>query len=1163
MTSLWSRPAVAVLACGVTIFMSMADSSVSSVRAAGPPHLAPRLAARSVKWDYYLHPVSVTTSSDPEPGRWVRWAFDGYPTNVSQPHAREHWRTAAPKSEKPVVLTLDYGRALAVTRFVHYYEGVRPPAAWKDVEILSSTDSQSWIPLAAFADLRPDYPQVLAIDNPVRARYYRFVIRSLADGAANIATQEIETYYGTTVGGITPSDAVQSEPFDLKVRVTSTDAPLSGASLRLVAPKDSIAGTIEIPIPRILKGGSFDASFRLTPISVGPLPMIVELRVNGLLIDSRPFTMTIKPKLEIGNLAPGEAVVASSGRQVSVKGTLRNAGKTAVSRVKVTWMGRSRSLGSLEPGESASFEITAAAKPGYSEGLLVAAGLAAETPRMSLPPHANAGPAKNKRHTPPAVQPKSILRRPVLCAAAEAVSLGESRLNPKNGPVKFLLNPGGSRTGATGVLQVLASDRLCPLLAVGPARLAADVPGGVFLVDVVDRKDVQAVELKCSVVPNDPNPVDPPWLDLEVRLGVDKPRVMFRPHIDWYTAEHGPNVPDLLNGHHSATRMICIQTTDSALSMVPDTDTMKWGFTKDNQMTAQFQIALAPHDPLNQHVWRAIDYAPTRFSLLLPVVAGDWWDAYRHVVKRVFKFEQPRQWAMPLTQMQMLNARYILRHEVWSEKWQTVRSFPYTEFFFNFYGTTYTLPALYSWYLATDLAEAKLKAEKVLEWLLSLQEKEGFTAGAWFSQYADEAGQLVGRDQAGNRWIVPHSTGSAAKTLLWYWNATGRADDRAFQAAKRACDWLISTQNPDGAWPYAFDLGGKPVTDLSDAGQIWCTWALWQMGQYSGESKYTQAALRSKEAFKKNFVDVHRYMGYWEDVSGGAGKVTRSWEGYEPAIACLVFTEMGDSELALACAKDAATWSWTRVISTRQYETCYGQTTEQSFCGPSQAQSPMVGVGLHQIYENTGDELWSDLSGAVKAVNFCADPDQLYGMCATTGWVDPTRAVAGPPFDNVRPWITPANSRGDEYGRGVWAEWETSQFAWLALEWLIREANVRAPQFVKIDPSTLRGAVLGEPGRIKMPEERCDVNGIDHYDINWVGCANDHNYVLLVMNHKERTRVAVRPHEAHLDVYTRPPRVLVGNRRTYREVRPTKNGVQYVVDIPADASALLVWDRIK
>jgi hypothetical protein len=183
-------------------------------------------------------------------------------------------------------------------------------------------------------------------------------------------------------------------------------------------------------------------------------------------------------------------------------------------------------------------------------------------------------------------------------------------------------------------------------------------------------------------------------------------------------------------------------------------------------------------------------------------------------------------------------------------------------------------------------------------------------------------------------------------------------------------------------------------------------------------------------------------------------------------------------------------------------------------------------------------------------------------MVATAGWDDPLPGVGGPPYDNVRPFVTPDMSQGD-YGRQLWTGWCTDQFAWLALEWLVREANSRAPQFVQIDPNTYRGTVLGLPGRVKMPEERCDVTGIDHTDINWTGYCNDQKYVLLVMNHKEKCRVLIRPHEAHLDILTQPPHILVGSGRHYKEVKPIKNGVQYLVTIPANGTAVLIWDRIK
>ncbi len=65
------------------------------------------------------------------------------------------------------------------------------------------------------------------------------------------------------------------------------------------------------------------------------------------------------------------------------------------------------------------------------------------------------------------------------------------------------------------------------------------------------------------------------------------------------------------------------------------------------------------------------------------------------------------------------------------------------------------------------------------------------------------------------------------------------------------------------------------------------------------------------------------------------------------------------------------------------------------------------------------------------------------------------------------------------------------------------------------------------------------------------------------MNHKGKVAVLVRPHEAHLDVFTRPPRILVGSGKDYREVKAVKRGMQYVVRIPANGTAVMVWERIK
>lgn len=65
------------------------------------------------------------------------------------------------------------------------------------------------------------------------------------------------------------------------------------------------------------------------------------------------------------------------------------------------------------------------------------------------------------------------------------------------------------------------------------------------------------------------------------------------------------------------------------------------------------------------------------------------------------------------------------------------------------------------------------------------------------------------------------------------------------------------------------------------------------------------------------------------------------------------------------------------------------------------------------------------------------------------------------------------------------------------------------------------------------------------------------------MNHTQEVTATVRPRETHLDVYTRPPRVLVGTEGKFREIQAVCKGVQYAIDLPPRGTALLMWERIK
>ena len=69
--------------------------------------------------------------------------------------------------------------------------------------------------------------------------------------------------------------------------------------------------------------------------------------------------------------------------------------------------------------------------------------------------------------------------------------------------------------------------------------------------------------------------------------------------------------------------------------------------------------------------------------------------------------------------------------------------------------------------------------------------------------------------------------------------------------------------------------------------------------------------------------------------------------------------------------------------------------------------------------------------------------------------------------------------------------------------------------------------------------------------------------MLLVMNHKEKVSVLVRPHEAHLGVYSRPPQVLVGSGGTFQPLEAVRDGTNWRVEIPEGGTAMLIWDRMN
>ncbi|MEI6914471.1 MAG: discoidin domain-containing protein, partial [Armatimonadota bacterium] len=238
------------MSCTVWAADQQPTAPASSMPVLAVPGLGAVAPVQCVKWQYALNPVETKGSGPVHWAYGTTAAFDGYPSSLAQPYIRAYWNGPAPTEGTPVYAIIDYKRPVAVTKYVHFYRRDDHYYAWKDVDILTSADGENWMLLQTFKNLPRDLSQVLGIDKPTAARFYKIVVTSLTDDVPPLWTFEIETYYGATVGNVTAgiagtadtTIATQGEPHKLSVRILSPDAPIHGATIRIVSPSGSLEG---------------------------------------------------------------------------------------------------------------------------------------------------------------------------------------------------------------------------------------------------------------------------------------------------------------------------------------------------------------------------------------------------------------------------------------------------------------------------------------------------------------------------------------------------------------------------------------------------------------------------------------------------------------------------------------------------------------------------------------------------------------------------------------------------------------------------------------------------------------------------------------------------------------------------------------------------------
>ena len=1083
-------------------------------------------------WDYQARPVKATNPDLKETyNNGAHCAFDGYGGSMHPNSVAHGWvQPGTPSAQKPFFCTIDYGEPVAISKFVHYFyvpavkdyrtDPLLTSSAFSALNIHRSEDGSNWSLAESLTELSADWPQVITLSRPAPARYYKLEVTGLIAGAQEMRTYEIESFTGPVIHAAHPG------PNELRV---GDDGTLQGGvvgvenpgsfTITAVSSKDSMASLSPVPVDTT---GDFRVS--LAALRSGNVPAVLELKDGqGDVVDRRSLTLRVAPRVVVSDVRVDGATVT---------GRLQNAGATGAS-VKVACGKKSVSMGQLAPGKATEFRLSEETQGAgrhvvelrLEENGQVASHWAFPVERVAI---AQTGRFHNQQVEVTWSAEGGTLRldsapgkdRKAMGATVEATFDGT--------PVSF----SASEADSGKVVLWGSHDK-------GWLRCALELAGSSTRATFRSVSEGWQEEAKSSGV-------------LAVRLRPENVTFRFMPAyvyskepVSYFEGVYGKQ-PLVLGGWFPPTRMVALETTEGTLALVPDRDRCLMGVDQ-NDAVVKLHLGSEPAE------------------ILIPAVAGDWFESFRYVVNNVYKFTEPRQY-QPLIESVIGQAKYLSSNEdIWSRKMQVVTSFPKQDYVFAFYGLTYTIPALYAWYQMTGDPEALERTQKCVRWLLDypgVRIKEGPAVGAFFSQYTspeiDElqmgSGTAIpvkcvgGCDQGDNQWLEPHASGAVAWALLHYYVADVKRDGAALEAAKAALDWLLQIQNPSGGWFYAYKPDGTKLTNEEDAGNIWNIWALYRYGKLTGDGKYLDAAEKGKKWFASEFLAKHICRGYWEDVSGDAGHVRLSWEAYEFGIAADAFADMGDKELAVEAARNAVTWIWTRVADCREYFNSYGHAHEQWNWPPGAYIAPMLGLAAQTAYRLTGDEFFRKFAGAAKTTGWWTVRETPEGIFPKQS----TRAELGAAFWPVEGMeFVPLE---EPLGATFWADWDSSHKCTICLRWLIQEVNLRSAGKIAVDPETLAGAILGSPGKLALRPDELTIKA-QHEQINWLGYRTEGTRVLAILNHDAATTARV-DFPSLLSV---PSKVLTTSdgKQWREEAKGPENPLKIV--LPARGTVLLVW----
>ncbi len=1089
-------------------------------------------------WNYATKPVKVQNPGFKPKRIWCEstdWAFDGF-GGSTHPNAVAHgWlEPGRPSEAAPYSCTIDYGVPAAISKFLHYYyipqvkdyrtDPLMLSCAFASLNVYRSDNGKDWKLAERIRGAETGWPQVFTLSQPRAARHYKLEITGLVEGADGIRTYEIESYTGPAIHHpVVETSAIKAgEPCTISGSIVSAGGR-TGLSVVVVPAGETGQRSARA---KVQSGGRFSLS--VVPLAAGTLPVTLELKdPAGTVLDRRAIRFQASPRVVVSG------VKAANG---GIMGRVVNTGARPVV-AKIAYGESASKLPKLAPGERGEFHLLDHL---HAQGQYLAELAVTENGNVS------------SMWAFPVERTKSALQGELSGKEIQASWSAEGEA------IHLDLAPAGAQ-------------------ATIRTQLGLEIGGSAASVCGVERREDRSAFwsrqrdgwLESTVTPSGSGvQLAMRWLKegiqrgtepavIEVRLRAAGTRFRFVPEYVYSKepASHfsGPYGDESLvqGAWFAPTRMAALETGEGSVALVPDHDRCLMGIDV-NDAVVRMRLGAEPA------------------TIKIPAVSGSWQDCFQYVVRRIYNFTEPRQFA-PLTKIVMERAKYLTHNqENWSRKMQVLTSFPNQDFVFVFYGLTYTIPALYSWHLMSGDSQAGDRARKCVRWLTDypgVRMMEGPTAGAFFSEFVSPEIKSSGKtnsdwlaefhkiplenpgiDQAKNRWLEPHGTGAACWTLLDYYLADGKRDARSLEVAREGLDWLLKIQNAAGGWYYAYYPDGTLVTTKEDAGNIWNIWALYRFGKLSGDERYLRAAERGKQWFAKKFIADHICRGYWEDVSGSKGKIQLSWEAYEFAIAANAFAEMQDEHLAIQAAGNAATWIWTRVIDCREYFNSYGHVDEQWGWPPATYLSPMFGLAAQTAYRLGGGDLFRDFSGAAKTIGWWTVRETPQGRWPADSTAEdvggsfwPLEATKFVPLDGP---LTPT----------YWVDWISSQQFTLCLRWLINEVNIRTGGKVEVDQHTLRGVIMGKPGRVSLRPEDVSVEA-KHQQVNWLGYATEDSKVLAIVNHDAAVEAKLHFPPPRAESYQVLVRTENGNWKEENRMQ----GNPLAIHLPARGCALIEW----